>query len=59
MTRTLYDECESGNVEEAQQMILNGADVNMTNDEDNDNNYSNDYEVGHLCILLVVMVTWR
>ena len=45
MTRTLYNECESGNVEEAQQMILNGADVNMTNDknnEDNDNNYSND-----------------
>ena len=38
MTRTLYDECESGNVEEAQQMILNGADVNMTNDKDNDDN---------------------
>ena len=34
MSGTLYDECASGNVEEAQQMILNGADVNMTSDKD-------------------------
>ena len=33
MFRTLHDECESGNVEEAQQMILNGANVNMTNND--------------------------
>ena len=32
MSRTLCDECKSGNVEEVQQMILNGANVNMTND---------------------------
>ena len=37
MSGTLYDECASGNVEVAEQMILNGADVNMTNNNDNYN----------------------
>ena len=38
MSGTLYDECASGNVEEAQQMILDGADVNMTHNDINGDN---------------------
>ena len=31
MSRSLIDECGSGNVEGTKQMILNGEDINMTN----------------------------
>ena len=33
MSRRLFGECESGNLEEAKLMVLDGANVNMTNND--------------------------
>ena len=48
MSRTLHDECKDGNIEAVKEMIANGADIHML-----DNNYAS------LLHIASKVVTWR